>query len=47
MVDKDRIEGSSKQVKDIIKEKAGKLLGDKKMKSEGRATRPRAKPKTP
>jgi len=28
MVDKDRIEGSGKQVKGSVKEKAGEVLGD-------------------
>lgn len=35
MVDKDRIEGSGKQVKGDIKEKAGDVLGDEKLKDEG------------
>ena len=36
MVDKDRVEGSGKKVKGDIKEKAGEVLGDEKMKDEGR-----------
>ena len=32
MVDKDRVEGSGKKVKGDIKEKAGEVLGDEKMK---------------
>jgi uncharacterized protein YjbJ (UPF0337 family) len=36
-MDKDRVEGSAKQMKGNIKEKAGELLGDEKMKAEGRA----------
>lgn len=36
MVDKDRVEGSAKKVKGDIKEKAGEVLGDEKMKSEGK-----------
>ena len=37
MVDKDRVEGSGKKVKGDIKEKAGEVLGDEKMKDEGKA----------
>jgi uncharacterized protein YjbJ (UPF0337 family) len=36
-MDKDRIEGSAKQVKGSIKEKAGKALGDSKLEGEGKA----------
>jgi uncharacterized protein YjbJ (UPF0337 family) len=36
MVDKDRVEGSGKKVKGDIKEKAGEVLGDEKMKDEGK-----------
>jgi uncharacterized protein YjbJ (UPF0337 family) len=36
-MDKDRIEGSAKQVKGKLKEGAGKLTGDEKTKQEGRA----------
>jgi uncharacterized protein YjbJ (UPF0337 family) len=36
-MDKDRIEGSAKQVKGAIKEAAGKVTGDSKMKAEGAA----------
>jgi len=36
-MDKDRIEGTAKQVKGAIKEGAGKLTGDAKLKTEGRA----------
>jgi uncharacterized protein YjbJ (UPF0337 family) len=43
MVDKDRIEGSGKQVKGSVKEKAGELLGDKKMKSEGKGDKAKGK----
>jgi uncharacterized protein YjbJ (UPF0337 family) len=35
-MDKDRVEGSSKKIKGDIKEKTGELLGDEKMKSEGK-----------
>jgi uncharacterized protein YjbJ (UPF0337 family) len=37
MVDKDRIEGSAEQAKGKVKEVAGKLIGDSKLKSEGQA----------
>jgi uncharacterized protein YjbJ (UPF0337 family) len=36
-MDKDRIEGSAKQAKGSIKEKAGKALGDAKLEGEGKA----------
>jgi uncharacterized protein YjbJ (UPF0337 family) len=36
-MDKDRIEGSAKQMKGKVKEAAGKLTGDEKTKQEGRA----------
>jgi uncharacterized protein YjbJ (UPF0337 family) len=36
-MDKDRIEGSAKQLKGKIKEVAGKVTGDEKTKQEGRA----------
>ena len=36
-MDKDRIEGSAKQVKGSIKEAAGKALGDAKLEGEGKA----------
>ena len=36
-MDKDRIKGSAKQVKGTIKESAGKILGDAKLKNEGTA----------
>jgi uncharacterized protein YjbJ (UPF0337 family) len=35
-MNKDRIEGSAKQVKGAVKEGAGKVLGDAKLKSEGK-----------
>lgn len=37
MIDKDRIAGSAKQVEGTIKEAAGKILGDAKLVSEGKA----------
>lgn len=37
MADHDRIEGSAKTIGGKIKETAGKVTGDEKMKAEGRA----------
>lgn len=37
MADRDRIEGSAKQVKGTIKETVGKAVGDTKLQSEGKA----------
>ena len=34
-MDKDRIEGSAEQIKGAVKEAAGKVLGDKKLETEG------------
>jgi uncharacterized protein YjbJ (UPF0337 family) len=36
-MDKDRIAGAAKQAKGAIKDAAGKLLGDSKLKAEGKA----------
>jgi uncharacterized protein YjbJ (UPF0337 family) len=36
-IDKDRIEGSAKQLKGAAKETTGKVLGDKKLETEGAA----------
>ncbi len=36
-MDRDRIEGSAKQAKGAIKEGAGKMTGDSKLKAEGAA----------
>ena len=36
-IDDDRTEGSAKQVGGEIKERAGKMFGDEKMKDEGKA----------
>ena len=36
-VDKDRIKGSAEQIKGTVKEAVGKVLGDKKMETEGTA----------
>jgi uncharacterized protein YjbJ (UPF0337 family) len=35
-MDKDRIEGSAQQLKGKIKETGGKVMGDKKLESEGK-----------
>jgi uncharacterized protein YjbJ (UPF0337 family) len=37
MVDKDRIAGSAKEIKGSVKQAAGKLVGDIKMESQGKA----------
>jgi uncharacterized protein YjbJ (UPF0337 family) len=37
MVDKDRVQGSAQQAKGAVKEVAGKLTGDSKLESEGKA----------
>jgi uncharacterized protein YjbJ (UPF0337 family) len=36
-MDKDRIKGSAEQAKGAVKEAAGKISGDKKLESEGKA----------
>lgn len=36
-MNRDRIEGSARQAKGAVKEAAGKLTGDAKLKAEGRA----------
>jgi uncharacterized protein YjbJ (UPF0337 family) len=36
-MDKDRIEGSAKQAKGVIKEVAGKVTGDTKLETEGKS----------
>ncbi len=42
-IDKDRIEGSVYQIKGKLKEGAGKLTGDEKLKNEGRADQVKGK----
>ncbi|MDB5365250.1 MAG: CsbD family protein [Rhodospirillales bacterium] len=37
MVDRDRVEGAGKQAKGGLKEAAGKVTGDEKLKAEGKA----------
>ena len=36
-MDKDRLEGSAKQAKGVIKEVAGKVTGDAKLEAEGKS----------
>jgi uncharacterized protein YjbJ (UPF0337 family) len=36
IMDKDRIKGSAEQTKGAVKEAAGKILGDKKLETEGK-----------
>jgi len=36
IMDKDRIKGSAEQAKGAVKETAGKILGDKKLETEGK-----------
>jgi uncharacterized protein YjbJ (UPF0337 family) len=38
-MDKDRIKGSAEQAKGIVKETAGKVIGDAKLEAEGKAER--------
>jgi len=42
-IDKDRVEGSLDQMKGRVKEAAGKVTGDEKLKSEGRADQVKGK----
>jgi uncharacterized protein YjbJ (UPF0337 family) len=42
-MDKDRIEGSAKQAKGSIKEKAGKAMGDAKLEGEGKVDKTEGK----
>ena len=43
MVDKDRIKGSAAQAKGKVKEAAGKLTGDTKLKQEGKSDQVKGK----
>ena len=45
-MDKDRIKGSAEQAKGAVKEAAGKVFGDKKLETEGKAERLPARCKT-
>ena len=38
-MNKDRVEGSARQAKGAVKETAGKVTGDEKLKAEGRTDR--------
>jgi uncharacterized protein YjbJ (UPF0337 family) len=42
-MDKDRVEGSAKQVKGTMKDAAGKLTGDAKLQAEGKADKAEGK----
>jgi uncharacterized protein YjbJ (UPF0337 family) len=42
-MDKDRVEGSAKQAKGAVKDAAGKVLGDKKLQTEGKADKAEGK----
>jgi len=42
-MDKDRIKGSAEQGKGIVKEIAGKVVGDSKLEAEGKAERAKGK----
>ena len=46
-MDKDRIKGSAKEAKGKVKEVAGKVTGDAKLESEGKADRRPAKSAMP
>ncbi len=42
-MDKDRVEGSAKQVKGAVKEMIGKVVGDAKLEAEGKADKAEGK----
>jgi uncharacterized protein YjbJ (UPF0337 family) len=42
-VDKDRIEGSAKQMKGALKETTGKITGDAKLQADGKADKTEGK----
>lgn len=42
-MDKDRVEGSGKQVKGSVKDAVGKMTGDSKMQAEGKADKAEGK----
>ena len=42
-MDKDRVAGSTKQVKGAVKEAIGKVVGDAKLESEGKADKAQGK----
>jgi uncharacterized protein YjbJ (UPF0337 family) len=43
VMDKDRVAGSAKQVKGAVKEAVGKVVGDAKLESEGKADKVQGK----
>jgi uncharacterized protein YjbJ (UPF0337 family) len=43
VMDKDRVAGSAKQVKGTVKEAVGKVVGDAKLESEGKADKAEGK----
>ena len=43
VMDKDRVEGSAKQVKGAVKETIGKVVGDAKLQAEGKADKAEGK----
>jgi uncharacterized protein YjbJ (UPF0337 family) len=43
VMDKDRVAGSAKQVKGAVKEAVGKVVGDAKLESEGKADKAEGK----
>jgi uncharacterized protein YjbJ (UPF0337 family) len=43
VMDKDRVEGSAKQVKGAVKETIGKVVGDAKLEAEGKADKAEGK----
>jgi uncharacterized protein YjbJ (UPF0337 family) len=47
MADKDRVEGSAKNMGGKLKEGVGNLTGDSKMQAEGKETKPKVKSRTP
>ena len=46
-MDKDRIEGSANQAKGALKQAAGKITGDAKLRPKARPTRPPARCRMP
>jgi uncharacterized protein YjbJ (UPF0337 family) len=43
VMDKDRVAGSAKQMKGAVKEEVGKVVGDAKLESEGKADKTEGK----
>jgi uncharacterized protein YjbJ (UPF0337 family) len=42
-MDKDRVAGSAKQAKGVVKEAVGKVVGDSKLEAEGKADKAKGK----